>query len=331
MHDKGVKENFVRHNMTASAGTYFCFSSGTTGSRKLIQLSVSGALGNAKAHGDALGASDHCTIWQTLPIQHSFGLIAFLFTPIYFRCKVRFGVFASALDSEKFDDEYVIAHLTPSHIEALKAQKFQPRRRVQKLSIGAGPLKKDLAEFAQNYLCQKLYTTYGLTEAGPRVTCGKVDISTYENGWVGNPLKGVSLKLDRDGKLFIKSEFISLGASQSDFFDSGDYFRKNSAGEYIFVRRDSDLFRIRGRTSSRFELKEKLENLLNCPCEPIQQESSDDIKIFIEGPRNENLVELIRNQFLELKNAEILFIKALPRTILGKVDIQKLMNGELDD
>ncbi|RYZ85150.1 MAG: hypothetical protein EOP06_16780 [Proteobacteria bacterium] len=197
--------------------------------------------------------------------------------------------------------------------------------KLDKLTVGAGPLLKATAEYALQYLCNELYCTYGLTQAGPRVTCGRVVLATFSDGWVGYPLKDVSLMLSTDSELIIKTPYASVDIGPNDPLHTEDIFDGDVISGLIFRSRKSDVIYVRGRTVARSQWSSLLTTQLGFPVEILQEQSTDRIFVFVESglPSSDFELQALRS-FPELRESRFICLSTFPRTVLGKTDLRML-------
>ena len=313
--------------LTAIIDTYYAFSSGSTGQRKPLRFSRDRALSNARAHARSLGLGPEHTIIQTLRLHHTFGMVAYIFAPLACGARIRLGVFFDSLFSSKQSSDLsdCVVHLTPYHVQHLQRRNTQARHRVGRLSVGSAPLRRVEAEFAA-HLCHELFVTYGLSEAGPRVSTGQVDLESYVDGWIGYPIEGVQGKIDADGVLWLKTAHACSDIVTSEYFNTGDCVEALKDGSWVFKSRLHDVLRIRGQTCSRTQYSQRVSELVGLSCEVGQREYSDGLLIFIESAQSDpSLLRKIHHGFPELKDARIIWQDEFERSVLGKVNLRSMM------
>ncbi|MBT9582211.1 acyl--CoA ligase [bacterium] len=304
-------------------GSYFAFSSGSTGVRKPLRFDGERALANAQAHAHSLGITAAQTIVQTLRLHHPFGVVAYLFTPLATGARLQVGVYFDSVFPLQGDREDAVVHLTPYHLQFLMRRRVVSPGRIGKLTLGAGPVRRLEALYALG-LGREVFTTYGLSEAGPRVTTGKVEAATFVDGWVGRCIDGIQAKVEPDGCLWVNSPYHA--DDQPPWINTGDRVELLTDGSLVFKNRLQDVLRIRGQTHPRAAYNHRLEQLLRLPCEICQRPYSDALVIFIESARPQAQLEttLVRTM-PELRGAEIRWIDNFERTALGKTDLRKML------
>ncbi len=309
-------------------GHYVAFSSGSTGRRRPLWYCSQRARGNARAHARALQLTSGHRLIQTLRIHHSFGLIAYIFTPLECGVRIEPGVFFDALFPQlrQHDLPDHVVHLTPYHLQFLRRRRVELPFRVGLLTVGAGPLRRQEAIYAQT-LCQQLYTTYGLSEAGPRVSSGRVDVEAFVDGWVGWPLVEVEARVDPDGALWLKTPYqAEVEADEQGYLETGDAFELRDDGSMVFRSRLHDVVRLRGQTYDRLHYQQRIEDLLEVPVALGQQPYSDDLVVFLEASRREpQLEQRLARALPELREARVHWCSSFPRSPLGKPDLPTMM------
>ncbi|MBX3169461.1 MAG: acyl--CoA ligase [Candidatus Eremiobacteraeota bacterium] len=305
------------------AGDFFAFSSGSTGQRRPLRFHHQKALGNARVHAQSLGITDQHTISQTLRLHHPFGVVAYIYTPLAVGARVELGVYFDALFPVKAEQKPTVVHLTPYHLQLLMRRRVESRFKVGKLSLGAGPVRRQEALYALG-LAHELYTTYGLSEAGPRVSCGRVEAATFVDGWIGYFLEGIQTRVDEDGCLWLKTPYHA--ENLADFFNTGDRIDCLPDGSAVFKNRIHDVLRVRGQTYPRCFYQQRLQSLLGLPCEVAQSAYSDELIVFIETNQEQPaLLRAIERNLPEFRGARVIWRETFCRTALGKTDLRTML------
>lgn len=173
------------------------FSSGTTGEPKAIINSIENILTNASRHSSAVGISRSDVITGFLPIYYSYGLVANLLASLVSGAKFSFHPKTLGFDeSWAVENKVTVLSLTPFFAQSLEVD--VPSLRM--LTFGGDTLSSSAANKikAMFYGCE-LYSTYGLTEAGPRVATWRFDNKSIPDGVtvpIGTPLEGCSLEVE---------------------------------------------------------------------------------------------------------------------------------------
>lgn len=238
-----------KHIKTSAVGHVLC-SSGTTsknGIPKSYFFSLSQSIANAKAHYDSLNITKKYNILFPLPVTHSFGVVvgvlgSFSICANTYLYEVTPSPTQIAKDIDKYNID--LLYLTPTIARMIiKFKKFIKLKGTgpRKISIGSSPFyKNEVSELMEIFKNAEIYFTYGLTEAGPRVTtlnCGKYSkpnpILLKSNTLpLGKPLRGVELNIKET--LFIKSKY----AHCNEFFNSEDMIKNECGINYLKGRSD---------------------------------------------------------------------------------------------
>lgn len=197
-------------------GTFIWISSsGTTHSPKVISLSHRGTLFNIQANVKSLKLSEKDTTLLILPLAYSYGLIGQFLSHLYAGAKIIIPVnngslrtnfkqipfIPSLIQKEKittlFTVPTVIRTLNSilSHIPSITKQLSQLRL----LTIGGGSIDSfNLERILENISKTSIAVTYGLCEAGPRVSTCFVHETRLHSRSVGHPIEGVSVNIVDD-------------------------------------------------------------------------------------------------------------------------------------
>ena len=232
---------------------YACQSSGSTGSSRLYFFSELGAVANAELHARSLGVAANSTVIQSLPLTHSFGIIAYLMTAAIMDCQLIFQ--RHPFDWLNISQARSFLHLTPDHLKRILRMQFDWPEDIT-VTIGAGGASLEEMN-AIALRVKNVFVTYGQTEAGPRVSTGRWKTKS-KLGYVGEPLSEISVKLEPrssnslEGELLIKSPSLAIALDSSRLTDdgylrSGDLFRAGSDGELYFIQRIYESFKWRGK------------------------------------------------------------------------------------
>jgi len=183
-------------------------SSGTTGLPKAVRLSHRAILRNIEMHLESLGIEEELRGLQWLPMNYSYGLIACFLSILH---SGGTAVLLSALDSASVlaaVDRYEVnlAMGTPALFQYLfeKAPTGSPftASPLRYITVGGDRCRR----YALDLICNRLpaarvFLTYGLTEAGPRVSTLPHHRVKDLSQSVGRPLNGVEvLVLDDNGE-----------------------------------------------------------------------------------------------------------------------------------
>lgn len=185
------------HPLTGNGPLIGILSSGSTGRSKVIVHTLDRVLHNGILHARSIQLSADDMVALALPLNFSAGLIAGLFSTLSTEAS---GIF---LDSQKINPRRVLKDIrasvcmsTPATVMSLYDNATLSQARI--VTVGGDAMNHRLASTLID-ICgkdTKLYSTYGMTEAGPRISSSLITAITLEqyNGVpIGRPLKGVRL------------------------------------------------------------------------------------------------------------------------------------------
>jgi long-chain acyl-CoA synthetase len=244
-------------------GEVVILTSGTSGFASGCVFGIEQLLLNAERHAESIGQRPEDTVLVNLPLYYSFALVAQTLATFvrggrlvidgppfhaarYARTISQFGVTVSSLTPI----------LARSLLQADQALADGPRV----LSVGGDSLaREDVARLLQRRPGKELYLTYGLSQAGPRVTTLAAHTEpANRHGSVGRPLAGTTVsfrQVDDDAgmrELQVSSATVMrrrIGLvegrppqdlSISGTVSTGDIFEEDADGYLYFHGRLSD-------------------------------------------------------------------------------------------
>lgn len=238
-------------------GEVILLTSGTSGIATGCLHGVESLLRNADRHSTAIGQRADDTILVSLPLYYSYGLVAQALAAFVrgSRLVISGPPFTPRSYVEALSNHDVtVSSLTPSAAIRLAAEPPAGPTPLRILTIGGDSLDPAyvgtlLADGPQ----EELYLTYGLTEAGPRVTTLAAHCEP-EHRWgsVGLPLPGVRTHLRSStsdgpgGELVVESDTVLRrrlpgGApTTTGTVATGDRFDIDADGYHFFRGRSSD-------------------------------------------------------------------------------------------
>jgi len=335
----------------------FC-SSGTSspvGLPKRFTFRLQQCLENARAHMASLGfdRSQRHRILLPLPINHGFGMVAGVLGSIQYNADLLLtdpGLSAQGILQAARQQNADSLYLTPAQVvqinTLLQRKPQQDKPVLQRISIGAAPLlARDLLSLMSHFPDTDFYTTYGLTELGPRVATyyagkGSAPKQTLLDQAdrvvpLGTPLPGISINT-WDQRLWIKSPWQATNLNQGriDFFNTQDYCEQDEDGQIRVPGRADDTIIRAGINIYPHEIEACLDEIdeLHASCMigipsrtygqvPVlvcQVENSDDSAsmAMLEQRIQSCLGNSVAATHLP---ARIVFRDSLPRTSLGKI------------
>ncbi|CCB72235.1 class I adenylate-forming enzyme family protein [Streptantibioticus cattleyicolor] len=243
------------------AGQAVLLTSGTSGPAGGCLHRVASLFVNARRHAAAIGLRPTDTVLVSLPLHYSFALVAQALAGVATGARLVLGgppfTPAGYLDSLTRHD-VTVSSLSPSLVRALLGEDRRPPRSLRVLTVGGDVLEATrVRELRRRHPEGELYLTYGLTEAGPRVSTLAVHRepeSRYTS--VGRPLPGVVTTVrdvapDGSGELLVTTGTAMVrrvghpGTARRDLVGphtvaTGDVFRRDPEGFLFFCGRLSD-------------------------------------------------------------------------------------------
>ncbi len=184
-----------------TAGEVVLLTSGTSGFASGCVTSLEAMLRNGARHADAIGQRADDTVLVSLPLHFSFALVAQALGTLGRGGKL---VIAGPPFNPAAYAAMIAAHgvtvsaLTPIQVRTLLQQRVKIPDGLRVLGVGGDSLAPaHVGELLRHRPGSELYLTYGLTQAGPRVsTLAAHDEPESRHASVGRPLAGTRVRLD---------------------------------------------------------------------------------------------------------------------------------------
>ncbi|MFD0396689.1 class I adenylate-forming enzyme family protein [Kitasatospora sp. NPDC059811] len=200
-------------------GEILLSTSGTSGMFSACVHRVASLLHNARLHAGATGITPADTLLVNLPLYYSYALVAQAFAA--YVTKARLVLDGPPFSPAAYRDAVTARGVTHSAVTPTIARQLlaDPRlvpRGLRALAVGGDRLAPaEVARLLAARPSAELYLTYGLTEAGPRVsTLAAHAEPAHRYGSVGRPLPGVRASLrgvqDDVGELLVESGTVLL-------------------------------------------------------------------------------------------------------------------------
>lgn len=261
-------------------GHVILMTSGTSGFASGCLHSVAALLRNARRHADSIGLTGADTVLVNLPIFYSFGLVAQVLGTLVTgaRLVVARPPFSPADYAATLGRHGVtVSSLTPILAKAISGDPLPSPLRT--LTIGGQSLAPaHVGTLVRDNPGLGVYLTYGLTEAGPRVStlaAHREPPSRYPS--VGRPLDGVRIRLRDNGsgeqEVLVRADTVyrrrvgEVSAAKRgtllgpDLVATGDIGYLDEDG-YLFIRgRSSEFTVIRGEKVCLASVRQAAESL----------------------------------------------------------------------
>lgn len=231
-----VKQNahpLVNESDSLKCAQVAIFSSGTTGQPKAILHSFESLICNAQGHANAVGLKSTDVVAGFLPIYYSYGLVANLLSSLFTGSQFVFQSRSANLNEQwAVENRISVLALTPFFGQTLNVS--IPSLRL--ITFGGDALGTEAAEELQKKFqgCE-LYSTYGLTEAGPRVATWRFDNKKIPAGLIvplGEALPHCSISLQFEGHQHVGLGELVVTTSTKTL---GYYYGPKSRGQKGYV------------------------------------------------------------------------------------------------
>jgi O-succinylbenzoic acid--CoA ligase len=193
------------------------FTSGSTGEPKAVMHSFKNLLLNAKLHTVSIGLKPNMTVGCFLPLNFSYGLVANFLAPLSNGNSIVLAK-ADGLDFNQWLTDNLIHVTSTTPYTASRLHQLGISSNLCILTIGGDVCHPALGRNLLSTSKQlRLYCTYGLTEAGPRVATYEVSseqLASEDLLPLGRALEGVELSLignESSGELVVKTPTAMLG------------------------------------------------------------------------------------------------------------------------
>lgn len=344
---QGVLKNQSQadHSSIPYQNSYACLTSGTTSTPKLCYLSVTGAQKNARAHAESFKLHSGLILRQSLPVYHSFGLVCYLWTSVLVGMPIDFNLIAPGFTTvaERYDKNSVV-YLSPAQLRFFARQKNRPIPRVGIASIGGGAISsQEVALFKDLFPHSQRLVSYGLTEAGPRVSSGEATASV-EGSYIGRALPGTEVYIltekaelltEGEGLLCIKSPSLKLNLLDHELAAPGILRTRDHVilknGHISFLSRADDLIKVGGVSVYPADIENaarSLQGVTDCIVLKYADPLYEEIPVLaVEGDIE---LSVLQDQLGELlppgQMPKRLYVLAkLPRQSLNKIDRRELL------
>ncbi len=334
--------------------------SGSTGTPKIVRLSESGTVWNAQAHMKSVGVSGADRILIVTPLHHAATLVAQFMGAIAAGASV---VFSHGPFSARGFWEAVVHHsitsvaLTPTHVQMILARPqavpHGPPVLLRRVTVGSAPVASDtlqaFAALLAGGCAAAVQATYGLSEAGPRVTTLPAARVADKGASVGLPLEGISVRIadpqypDRplptghEGELQVMTPSRMLGylgepPCEAEWLRTGDLGVIDAEGFVTLSGRLKELIVSGGVNVSPVEVEHALcrdarvrEAAVTGEPHPLLGEIVRAY-VVVASPVDEHaLLATLAGHLASYKlPRKVNFLEALPRTATGKVDKRRL-------
>ncbi len=337
--------------------------SGSTAEPRVARLGLDAIAWNAGAHALSIGLSGpDQRILVVSAMAHAATLVAQVVAGLQLGATLVLGArpFAARTFLETVDRERVTATaLTPTHVRWLVDGRADAVFAAADLSslrivtVGSAPADPEaLRLLARRFPGARIFTTYGLTEAGPRVTTlAPEDFASHPDS-VGRPVAGVAVRIAHpldpgrelppgsEGELQVRTPsrmrgYLGEPELAAEWLPTGDLATIDTAGFVTLRGRLKDIIVCGGAKISPREVEHAL-----CQDRRVREAAvvsephaalGEVVKAFVvpAGPldADEILAALATRLSAHKLPRRVVVVDALPYTATGKVDKRRLKAG----
>ncbi len=334
------------------------FTSGTTGTPRAAELTVSNFAASADASGKNLGNAPDQRWLACLPLFHVGGLAMLTRCAWYGACLVVHGRFDEEAVNEALDRQEAthlsLVQSTLARLLAARGNRPFPES-VRAALVGGGPVSSDLLQSAKAVRLPALQT-YGLTEATSQVTTERVGEANGRTA--GLPLAGVELRIadsggnslppGETGEVQVRGPTVMRGyfgdkrATAEAFSDgwlkTGDVGSLDGEGRLTVLARRTDLIISGGENIYPAEVEQVLKRHPLIQDAAVTSKASErwgsvPVAVVVArqpAPSDQDLETWCRGRLAGFKIPKrFVFLDTLPTNAMGKVDrgaIARLVN-----
>lgn len=316
--------------------------SGSTGSPKLVRLTLDNLQANAASIATYLELTAQERPITSLPMAYSYGLSVINSHLLAGACLVltEHGV----LRREFWDsvDRYACTSFSgvPYTYQMLLQTGLLKKRgtSLRTLTQAGGRLAEPYVRQVQVLAAErrtKLFVMYGQTEATARISYLPWDALPVRAGSIGIAIPGGKMRVEASGELVYEGPNVMMGYAQSKedlargdelrgVLKTGDLARQDDDGFFYITGRIQRFLKLFGKRFNLDEVELLLQRRLNTPAACFGQD--DLLMVAIDGTGNVDAVEAMLRQTFGLPRdaVRVTMVAALPRTINGKIDYQAL-------
>ena len=265
--DGGVSEENLQKHLDAVGPEDLClimYTSGTTGAPKGVRLCHRHLVSQQKAMSLMWDVNENDVYMNYLPWHHSFGGLFERFMTLYNGCELCLDD-SRGKDIDRLIENWKVFNPTiffsVPRVHDLLVNKCQQQREIADVVLGrrlrfvltAGAALPARVEAAYRQHGIPVLEAWGLTETSPCVTATTKQ-SGWKSGYVGDPLPGVSVRVDSEGEILVKGPNVMEGYLDAEedtahVIGEDGWFRTGDLGEFT-----KDGLRVFGRKDGTFKL-----------------------------------------------------------------------------
>ncbi len=326
------------------------FTGGTTGRPKGVVQTHRNILAFAGGRAAVVGASTDDRLVLPLPLSHGYGLCRLRATLLCGATAILVDGFLAPGDVLRAFDESGGTSLccVPSGFEALlqlaSGELAGCRSRIRYIESATAPLHAATAARLLSLLPEtRLFNAYGMTETTSSIAYVDLLSAPGKAGSVGKAVPGIEIRIGRDGRVLVRGASVMSGywenSEETKKALDGDWYAANDLGAldaegYLFLKgRPEEMINVGGLKVAPAELENLLREhpaVADCACVGVADPAGfagERVKAILVpapgGPRpsQREIVDWLRGKVEAYKvPAQVVWLDALPKTELGKVD-----------
>ena len=309
------------------------FTSGTTGTPKLIELTQANFQAAAEANAQRLGGESTQRWLGTLPLFHIGGLAMLYRCAVYGASIALEAHFDAARACEALDEGVTHASFVPTMLErVLEVRGGKPFSGVKAVLIGGGPMTTATLRRARA-AGLPVVQTYGLTEACSQVTTELLDDADGTSA--GPPLPGLEVRIvDPDaagvGEIEVRGPTVAKG--RGPWLHTKDLGALDAKGRLKIFARRMDLILSGGENVYPAEVEAVLKEhpaIRDVAVAPRTDAEWGQVPVAVvvaEGVSDAELTAWTRERLASFKVPRAwVRVEAVPRNATGKIDRARLL------
>lgn len=334
----------------SSNGKIVLLTGGTTGKPKQVihRPSLINFLDPFAALLNRLHLPKYSTAYIATPIYHGYGIAVLLsFFALGKKVVIQDSFEAKKASALIREHQVEVVTVVPLMIHKMLKNNKADLYSLACIASGGAKLNPTLVEEVNQHLGNVLYNLYGTSEAGLNIIAAPEDFK-HQTNTLGKLIAGGQLAVVENGKevetgsigqFCIRNKW-SMKNSQSRWIETGDIGYRDSNGYYFLCGRTDDLIVSAGNNIYPLEIEVVVNNhpfvedVVVIGIEDIY--SGQILKAFVQLYRDKTLTEEALTSWLRTHMAEfqipreIVFVKELPYTPVGKLDrkqVQMITNN----
>lgn len=349
--DSSIKHDKIAFDSTLNPDNVCLLqlTSGSTSKPKAVQHTFNTLFASVEKISSFLPQTDNEKWLASLPFYHIGGLSIVLRSvlrgaELFIPSDLRYESLSNSIREKS------ISHisLVGTQIEQFVEDEIKPPESLKTAFIGGGPVSNEIVKKAVD-LCWPIVKIYGSSETAAMVTAFRVTDFPKKIESSGKVLKDVEIEIQNDGKklssneigeIFIKSKSNFVGyyndieINPNSFISNGDIGFLDEDGFLFVLNRRSDLIVSGGENIIPSDVEKiilKHENVSECVVIGIENRQWGQkvcaAVVVNNDIQKKDIMEYLRENLTSyMIPKEIIFIKKIPKTSLGKIDREKLKN-----